>query len=222
MNYLMIILLSALYTFGICFIVQIRQNKNRNLSEKVKCCFPKGRENKILFSFVLFMLILCGVLLIYIYNAEFIDCIRLLTILAVLCPAAYTDWSEHIIANKLILIALCIRIPIFIAEYILNSKSAMELGTSCLISAGVIFVIGLLCSLVFKGSLGMGDVKLMAVMALFQGASGVICSVFVSLLVSFVYCIGALIMKKKQKRDMIPFAPSLLFGTYISICAFGF
>ena len=68
----------------------------------------------------------------------------------------------------------------------------------------------------------MGDVKLISIMALFLGASGIVCAVFASLLISFIYCLIALIARKKHKKDIIPFAPSLLLGTYISICLFGF
>ena len=42
-------------------------------------------------------------------------------------------------------------------------------------------------------------------------------SVFVSLIVSFVISAVLLVTKKKKRRDVIPFAPALMIGTYISV-----
>lgn len=175
-----------------------------------------------MFLLVCFMLLLCVVFLYVYYKNTLLDNIKLISILAVLCPAAYSDWNKHIIPNKLLLGALCLRILLFVFELVFNISNALQYGASELISAIVIFILGFLCSLIIKGSVGMGDVKLISIMALFLGASGMVCAVFASLLISFIYCLIALIARKKHKKDIIPFAPSLLLGTYISICLFGF
>ena len=75
--------------------------------------------------------------------------------------------------------------------------------------------------LAFKNSIGMGDIKLFAVMGLYQGLWGVINSVFFSLAASFVISIAFLITKKKGRKDSIAFAPSIFVGTVVAICLAG-
>lgn len=222
MDLLILIILTIIYCFVICFIVQSSANKCEGTIRRIKTFIPNCKENIIMFLLVCFMLLLCVVFLYVYYKNTLLDNIKLISILAVLCPAAYSDWNKHIIPNKLLLGALCLRILLFVFELVFNISNALQYGASELISAVVIFILGFLCSLIIKGSVGMGDVKLISIMALFLGASGIVCAVFASLLISFIYCLIALIARKKHKKDIIPFAPSLLLGTYISICLFGF
>lgn len=221
MEFWILALFAVIISFIICFEVQLSTFAGKKTTMKLKAFLPKGKYNIIMFIIVLVMLIICAAILQLFYNNLLFDNIKLISLFVFLCPAAYFDWDKHIIPNKLIAAALCLRILMFIFEIILNTTNDFMYSLGELISAVVIFIIGFLCSLIIKGSVGMGDVKLMSVMALYLGATGIICAVFVSLLISFLYCIIALITKKKHRKDIIPFAPSLLLGTYISICLFG-
>ena len=188
---------------------------------KIKSFLPLSKKRYVAMFIVLLMMFFFSVFINIVYHNSIIENLKLLTLLAILFPAAYMDWREHIISNKLILIAICVRAALFIVELISSTESALSGIYSALIAAGVIFVIGFLFSLLTKGGIGMGDVKLLAVMALYQGATGIICSLLVSLIVAFFYCIFALITKKVKKNDIIPFAPFLLGGTYLSMLLFG-
>ncbi len=221
MDFLLLAVFSIIISFIICFEVQFSDFVGEKSTVRFKAFLPKGKDNIIMLIIVQVMLIICAAILELFYNNLLFDNIKLISLFIILCPAAYFDWDKHIIPNKLIAVALCLRILIFIFEIILNTTNAFMYCLGELVSAVVIFIIGFLCSLIIKGSVGMGDVKLMSVMALFLGATGIICAVFVSLLISFLYCIIVLITKKKHRKDIIPFAPSLLLGTYVSICLFG-
>lgn len=222
MDLLILMILAIIYCFIVCFIVQSSSIEIKENVSRIKTFIPNGKENIIMFIIVCVLLLLCVSFLQLYYQNTLLDNVKLISILAILCPAAYSDWNKHIIPNKLIMGALCLRILLFVFELVVNSSNALKYGASELISAVVIFIIGFLCSLILKGSVGMGDVKLISIMALFLGASGIVCAVFVSLLVTFIYCVIVLIARKKHKKDVIPFAPFLLLGTYISICMFGF
>lgn len=63
----------------------------------------------------------------------------------------------------------------------------------------------------------MGDIKLFALMGLYQGLFGVFNSVFFSLIVSFFISIILLILKRKNRKDVIPFGPSIYAGTVVGI-----
>lgn len=221
MEYFLLLPLCVVYGFAVCFASQIMLEDSPSM-KKTKYLIPQGKENILMMIVITFMLMLCSVILNYIYMVPLIENVKLVLLLAVLCPAAYTDWNRHIVRNRLIVSAVCLRAVLFVIELILDLDNALSAGFSGLVAAVVIFIIGFLCSMILKGSVGMGDVKLLAVMALFQGAAGIVCSVLVSLIVAFFYCIVALCLKKKSKKDIIPFAPALLLGTYISILLFGF
>ena len=222
MNYLFLIILTVIYCFAICYAIQIKTSEKNDVKSRIKLVFPKGKLNILTFSVALVALVVFAIFIEYIYDNTLLDNIKFVSIIAILCSAAYTDWDDHIIPNKLILEALILRIVLFLIELIIDINTTLIKGTNELIAACVILVLGFVGSLILKGSIGMGDVKLIAIMALFLGASGMVCSLVISLIVAFIYCIIMLISHKKHKKDIIPFAPSLLVGTYISICLFSF
>ena len=77
-----------------------------------------------------------------------------------------------------------------------------------------------ICS--FTGSMppiGMGDIKLLSVLALCEGTAGIM-TVFCSAgLISGVYSAVLLIMKKTEKGSEIPFAP-FIAAAYAAVCLF--
>lgn len=220
MEYIILLIFSVIYSIFICFMSQTIGAEK--ITEKItKYFLPLSKKRYVAMIIVFVMMLFFSVFINIFYSNSIIENIKLLTLLAILFPAAYTDWREHIISNKLIIIAVCVRVVLFVIELLINSESALSNIYSALIAGGVIFVIGFLFSLITKGGVGMGDVKLLAIMALYQGASGIICSLLVSLIIAFFYCIFALITKRVTRKDIIPFAPFLMGGTYLSMLLFG-
>ena len=123
--------------------------------------------------------------------------------------------------NQFLIAGLVLRVILFGAEFAVDSRSALTTLKDCAIGAVVYGAFFLLLLLVFKNSVGMGDVKLFALMGFYQGLWGAFSSVFFSLLVTFVLSVFLLITKKKKRNDVIAFGPSILLGTVISICLSG-
>lgn len=113
--------------------------------------------------------------------------LKLLVLIDSILPMAAVDYKKHKIPNPFLIVSLVLCMVLYIAE------------------------------LVFKNSMGMGDIKLFALMGLYQGLWGAFNSVFFSLLVSFFLALGLLISKKKKRKDSISFGPSILLGTIIAI-----
>ena len=146
-----------------------------------------------------------------------VHCLKLLTLIECIIPMAAVDHRKHKIPNQFLLFALGLRVVFYIIEFIISVSSAFDTLKDNAIGAAVIGVFFLLISLVFKNSIGMGDIKLFAIMGLYQGLWGAFNSVFFSLLVSFFLAIGLLITRKKKRKDAISFGPSILLGTIIAI-----
>ncbi len=146
-----------------------------------------------------------------------IDNMKVITLLGLLVTVTVTDFKKHIIPNKVILAGIVFRICYAIAEFITLGTDYFSILKDDICSIILVVVLFLLGVLIVKNGIGMGDIKLILVMGIFQGISGVISSLFFSLLASFVVAIAMLIMKKKTRKDSIAFAPAVLFGTTISM-----
>lgn len=152
-----------------------------------------------------------------IYNLDLLTQIKLLTLVLIIFPVSVIDLRLQKIPNQFILVALILRICIYVAEFIVSVPAALETLKDNLLGAVTISVFFLLLLLIFKNSIGMGDIKLFAVMGLYQGLWGAINSVFFSLIVSFIISVVLLISKKKKRKDTISFGPSILLGTIVAI-----
>ena len=105
--------------------------------------------------------------------------------------------------------------------------SYFTLGQSPLLSlvgfltGGAIFLtIAYVSRLVYKQEgIGMGDVKLAAAIGAFLGWRSTVMMVIVSVVFGGVISLTLLLMKKKGRKDYIPFGPFLVLGTVIMILA---
>lgn len=170
-----------------------------------------------LFCSLAFMIGL-SVVLVSIYKTNtLIANMKVITLLGLLVTVTVPDIKEHIIPNKVILAGIALRVCFAVAELITLGSGYFAILKGDLFSLGLVAVLFLLGVLIIKNGIGMGDIKLILVMGVFQGITGVISSLFFSLLVSFFVAIAMLIMKKKSRKDAIAFAPSVLVGTTVSM-----
>lgn len=142
---------------------------------------------------------------------------KVITLLGILVAVTIPDLKKHIIPNKVILAGVVFRVCFLVAELITLKQGCVPILREALFSIGLVAVLFLLGVVVLKNGIGMGDIKLIFVMGIFQGLTGVISSLFFSLLVSFFVAITMLIMRKKTRKDAIAFAPSVLIGTTVSM-----
>lgn len=189
-------------------------------SEKgFKFKFLIEKKSRIIYTIVM-LLCMCGmsVALVMIYvNNTILDNCKLLVLLAILFVVANVDYKKYIIPNQVILFGLIVRLGFYVAEFFEDTEYFWDILKTDLLALVVVIIFFIVGVLIVKNGLGMGDIKLMIVMCLYQGFNGVISSLFFSLCVAFVWSIGLLICKKKTKKDSIAFAPSILCGTIISV-----
>lgn len=220
MSYLILSIISIFMSFFMCFFFQYII-KNEDKSKWTKCILPKTTELKIWFCIFVCMLVVGMNFVELMYNTSLIQNISISVSLSILGVSAYTDFKEHIISNKLILFGIVAWIIFTIIQLLIDFQNNYVSVLKNMAFALAVFVIGLLLVIVTKGSLGMGDVKLLCIMNLLLYPFGFVMSLLVSLLVSFIYCVVVLISRKKTRKDIIPFAPSLLVGFYLTAILFG-
>ena len=169
------------------------------------------------FVVAMFMMnILLANLITYIYDGSVVINVKLMILVSMMWPIAYIDFKKKKIPNDILKNMLIARAIILVPELILLGNVAHRLF-SMLIATVAVLVACILCCLIVKGAIGMGDVKLFGVMALYLGLEGIWTAIFCALVVSFFIAVFSLITKKVKRKDNIPFAPAILIGTYLSI-----
>lgn len=198
----------------------------------VYCCYYLGKEKQFtsilimlkltkmkVFYLILSIISILSLILIFeeMYDIDIFTKIKLLSLVSFLIPAAAIDLRKQVIPNQLLFFSLTFRVLLLVFEFIFSTSTIFLILTDSIAGAVIISAFFLLLYFVFKNSIGMGDIKLFAIMGLYQGLWGVINSVFFSLMTSFLISIGLLVTRKKSRKDTISFAPSILLGTIIAI-----
>jgi len=80
-----------------------------------------------------------------------------------------------------------------------------------LIGGGLLFLIAVLV----PAGMGMGDIKLMAMVGAFVGARAIGPSLFMGFVFGGVIAILLMVLRKKKRKDMIPFGPFLALGGFL-------
>jgi leader peptidase (prepilin peptidase)/N-methyltransferase len=135
------------------------------------------------------------------------------TFILLLVPIALIDLEHRIIPNRLTALGALLALGIGIA---LDPSGEPERLIAAAAAGGAL----LLAALAYPGGMGMGDVKLAAVMGLFLG-SAVAPAMLVALLAGVLF--GALVVARKGARagrkTAVPFGPFLAFGSLVAVFA---
>lgn len=147
--------------------------------------------------------------------------VKTLTLLAVLFPVAYFDYIFYKIPNKILKYAVIVRAAELIPETLIYRKEMAGVLIDMGITLAVLFLICMVCNLIIRGAMGMGDVKLLLVMGLYLGSAKFILAILVVLVLAFFAAIYFVASGKKTKKDIMPFAPYILAGTYLAVILLG-
>ena len=125
------------------------------------------------------------------------------------------DYKHTIIPNGLVIFGLITGLvyrfilPLFLKTEILWFDSIFGL----LIGGGFF----LLVAIVSKGNMGGGDIKLMGMLGLFLGIKKIIMATFLSFIIGAIFTFPLLLLKKKGKKDMVPFGPFIALSALITM-----
>lgn len=159
-----------------------------------------------------------GVMMCTVYREnDFLFSLKRLCLIAIIWPTAYVDYRTYRIPNSFIGAGLTMRLLIFMAEWLRCGNQAWYILFPELIASGAVFLAMMLCNLAVKNAIGYGDMKLFILMGLMLGSEGIWGAVLMSLIIEFIMAAFLLLTKKKGKKDVIPFGPAIVAGTYISV-----
>jgi len=151
------------------------------------------------------------------YGHTIMESYKCLIVFLWMVPIALIDKKEQAIPNILSLFGLGFWSCLLLLEW---QIAKVPLKTSLLFSLFGMLLGGgvfLICALILKGSVGMGDVKLFSLLGMFYGFTGLFSILFVSLILLGIVSIFLLIVKKADKKSVLPMAPFALIGFIISI-----
>lgn len=156
--------------------------------------------------------VLFFVILLSLYkNTVTLGIVKLYSVLLVVVAAGIVDLKKKIIPNLLIIFGLSAWVLISAYE-LLFTEGFKSVFISELIGFAVGFVLLGAVSVLTKGSLGMGDVKLFGIIGLVTGVYCTYSTLLVSLLASVVVSVIGLATKKVGRKDTIPFGPCIMLG----------
>jgi leader peptidase (prepilin peptidase)/N-methyltransferase len=131
--------------------------------------------------------------------------------------AAVGDLRERSIPNKLLLFMLGLWALTVLPQLLMDTEGALSylLGAALgLAAGGGLF---LLVYVISRKGLGGGDVKFIAVVGLYLGFDGVFSVMLVGALLSGLFALVMLALKRLGRKDAIPFAPFLYIGILLTI-----
>ncbi len=220
MIYLLFIVIAIMST--VLIEVFSAQKGTVDFGEKIKLYKPCGEEfvpfkgkSLILITIICFAASLAMQISLY-KNTEIISFIKLYGLFVLITAAALVDSKRRIIPNIIIVVGLAFRVLLYVYE-ILNVKDVKAILINDLIGLGIGFGLLAVVSLLSKGALGFGDVKLFGVIGIVGGAFCTYSTLLASLLISLVVSIIGLARKKMGRKDAFPFGPCIAIGYVITV-----
>lgn len=165
-------------------------------------------DRKAILGIIMISVLGWGVIGIWNRQAPLLFYLKVLLTLSILIPVSFVDVKEHRIPNKILVLWLMVRIALFVLEWPFTAVYLGEYVLAMVIFAGVLF----LASIVTKGGVGMGDVKLVGVIGFTLGISGVYGTVFYAVIYAVAMAGIMLVLKKWDRKKHVAFAPFLLAG----------
>jgi len=147
-----------------------------------------------------------------------LDLIKYMILTPMLFSVAVIDFKNSIIPNRLLLTMAETGLLLTFVYGISDINLAMDMLLGMVVGTVIFGILTLLGRLVSgKEAMGMGDVKLVAALGLFFGASNILAISIISFLLGAIISIILVLSKKRKIDDYIPFGPFIVIASYIVI-----
>lgn len=161
-------------------------------------------------------LIISALLLMFRYDGtQLFATWKMIVILGLLLVLAYMDYKVQLIPNEYIAAGLLLRIAIFLLEAVADFENAIVTIMFELIACMIMLILWLILRFISRKGVGMGDIKLLALLPLFLGIVGCFEATLYAMVLFFIQACYCILTRKKGKKDVLPFAPAILGGVMI-------
>lgn len=143
--------------------------------------------------------------------------VRLAVVLVSLAPLALIDRRERVVPNRALVALLAGRVLVYAWETVTMGRDVLDMLRAELLTALVVVAFFAALSLVGRGGIGMGDVKLFGVLTLYLGTQLALASILASLLVAFLVAVVALATRRLTRKDSFAMVPSIAAGTVLAV-----
>lgn len=215
----LVAIMFVMQTIGVAYIQRKEILQKKTVLYRIRRLFPMTAKFMMFYSISIIVGVALVLSLVFQYPDKtiFIQKVRMMVLFGLLCPIAQIDYRIQKIPNKLLIVACVVWVFTIMFELVYYTEGVFRNVKDSLVAASVVFVICIICKLLIKNGIGMGDIKLFMVMGLLQGTTGMSGSVFMSMIVAFWGSVVMLLIKKKTRKDNISFGPFILIGTTISM-----
>jgi leader peptidase (prepilin peptidase)/N-methyltransferase len=156
--------------------------------------------------------LLCGLLYVFVYHhfGFTVESVVFTLLTTALLIISFIDLAHKIVPNAITLPGILVGL---LASITLTSVGIVN-GMLGLCLGGGLF---LLIALVRPGGMGIGDVKLIAMIGAFLGWQAVLVTILLSASLGALVGISLILLKKKGRKDPVPFGPFLAIGALIAM-----
>ena len=141
-----------------------------------------------------------------------------LLLAAVSVVLAAVDLTTHRLPNRIVLPALAASVPALLLPTLADGAPARWAGA--LVGSAALFAFYLLLAVVAPGGMGMGDVKLAALVGLFAGYLGVtawLLAAVAGFVLGGLVASAGILASRANRHTAIPFGPWMLAGLWIAV-----
>lgn len=186
-----------------------KEETGDDLGQALPQTFPgfKGRMYYIILAISAIFAFACGYFAAVYLRADTRWFAALWLAFSVLACITVTDWQLFLIPNKCSLVLLAGGCLLLVWEWIAKGAFPTAYALEGVISLVVCLVVLLLMSLVSRGGIGAGDVKIASTLAFILGLRAVCYILVIALLLSAVSSAVLLLTKKKHLKDLLPLGP---------------
>ena len=154
-------------------------------------------------------------LIIYLIYGLSVQTLIYIILSSALIIIAFIDLNEQIVPDVISLPGIIIG---FILSFFVPYISFINSALGVVVGGGIILIIGLAGSVIFKKeAMGGGDVKLAAMIGAFLGWRYMVISLFLGFFLGALAGIFLILSKIKRKEDMVPFGPFIALGSIITL-----
>ncbi|MEE1319315.1 MAG: A24 family peptidase [Ruminococcus sp.] len=197
-------------------VIQNTDNEKTTFSKILDLFLNK--EHSWLISAILFALlaIIAGIA-VNVFSVSLINAVKIFVAYSGLSVFFLTDAKFYIIPNKILIIMIAVRLLLLPMEYLVDSENFVNILIDCAIGAVGCFVILAIISLLSKGGIGMGDVKLFTTLGLVTGLYCTFNTLLYGLVICALFSLLLMVSKRKKAKDKVPFAPFIFVGFLVTL-----